>query len=151
MNYSRFSNTALSGFGSPLRGNQFMHLCHPIKEVAKDQRTNFLVSPLLANYEEMEAGMVWACRTPQQPLQKPFLRASEGGRRRGRHRKCWMDNIKKWTSLPMPELLTRASCRKKKSWKRIPAESSLMPPWRSYCSSDWTELLPHRRKKIRKK
>ena len=36
----------------------------------------------------------------------------KGGRRRGRQRKCWMDNIKEWTFLPMPELLTRASCRK---------------------------------------
>ena len=32
-------------------------------------------------------------------------------------RKCWMDSIKEWTSLPMPELLTTASCRK--DWKRI--------------------------------
>ena len=47
----------------------------------------------------------------------------EGGRRRGRQRKCWMDNIEEWTSLPKPELLTRASCRK--DWKRISAESSL--------------------------
>ena len=38
-----------------------------------------------------------------------------------------MDNIKKWTSLPM--LLTRASCRK--DWKMISAESSLMSPQRS--------------------
>ena len=37
-----------------------------------------------------------------------------------------MENIKEWTSLPMPELLARASCRK--DWKRIPAESSLLPP-----------------------
>ena len=36
----------------------------------------------------------------------------EGGRRRGRQRKCWMDNVKEWTSLPVPELLTGASCRK---------------------------------------
>ena len=28
-------------------------------------------------------------------------------RRRSRQRKCWMDNIKEWTPLPMPELLTR--------------------------------------------
>ena len=27
-------------------------------------------------------------------------------------RKCWMDNIKDRTPLPMPELLTRATCRK---------------------------------------
>ena len=33
-----------------------------------------------------------------------------------------MDNVKEWTSLPMPELLARASGRK--DWKRISAESS---------------------------
>ena len=37
-----------------------------------------------------------------------------------------MDNIKEWTQLPMPELLTRASCRK--DWKRIFVESSSMSP-----------------------
>ena len=35
----------------------------------------------------------------------------EDGRRRGWRRKCQMDNIKEWTSLPLPEPLTRASCR----------------------------------------
>ena len=50
----------------------------------------------------------------------------EGGRRRGRQRKCWMDNIKEWTYLSKPELLTRASCRK--VWKRISVESSLKSP-----------------------
>ena len=29
-----------------------------------------------------------------------------------RQKKCWVDNIKEWTYLPMPELLTRASCKK---------------------------------------
>ena len=33
----------------------------------------------------------------------------EGGRRRGRQSKCWMDNVKEWTTLPVPELLTMAS------------------------------------------
>ena len=61
----------------------------------------------------------------------------EVGRCCGRQRKCWMDNIKKWTSLPMPELLTRASCRE--DWKRIPAESSLMSPRRPNWSGNWTE------------
>ena len=27
-------------------------------------------------------------------------------------KKCWMDSIKEWKSLPLPELLTRASYRK---------------------------------------
>ena len=47
-----------------------------------------------------------------------------GGRRRGQQRKGWMEDAKEWTSLPMPELLTRASSRK--DWKRISAESTLM-------------------------
>ena len=51
----------------------------------------------------------------------------EGGRCRGRQKKCWMDNVKMWMPLPMPELLTTASRRKKKkNWKRISVESFLM-------------------------
>ena len=50
----------------------------------------------------------------------------EGGRRHGRQRKCLMDNIKEWASLPMTELLTMASRRK--DWKRISAKLSLIPP-----------------------
>ena len=49
-----------------------------------------------------------------------------------------MDNIKEWTSLPMPELLTWAFCRK--DWKRISAESALMSPRRPNLSRDLTEL-----------
>ena len=62
----------------------------------------------------------------------------EGGRRRSGQRKCWTDNIKERTSMPMPELLTRASCRK--FWKRISAESSLMFTRRANGAKDWTEL-----------
>ena len=64
-----------------------------------------------------------------------YLTASQ---RRSLQRKCWMDNIKEWTSLPTPDLFTRASCRK--HWKRISAESSLMSPRRPSWSRDWTEL-----------
>ena len=60
-------------------------------------------------------------------LLKAILRGTvEGGQRCGQQGNCWMDNIKKWTSLPVSELLTRASCRR--DWKRIPGESSLTPP-----------------------
>ena len=52
--------------------------------------------------------------------------------------RCWMDNTKEWTSLLVPELLTRASCRKDR--KRISAESSLMFPRRLKRSRDWTTL-----------
>ena len=50
----------------------------------------------------------------------------EGGRCRGRQRKCWLDNIKEWASLPITELLTMSFCRKE--WKRISTESSVTYP-----------------------
>ena len=60
-------------------------------------------------------------------LSKIILQGTlEGGRHRGRHRKCWMNNVKQWTSLPIPELLTRASCRQGR--ERMSAESSLVSP-----------------------
>ena len=60
-------------------------------------------------------------------LSKTILQGTlEGGRRRGRQRKCWVDNMKEWTSLTMPKLFTNASCGK--GWKRVSAESSLMSP-----------------------
>ena len=100
---------------------------------AQDQRQvrseiNFLVSPQeppLATVERRK--LAWFGHvTRHDSLSKTILQGTlEGGQRRGRQRKSWMD-IKEWTSLPVSELLTRASCRK--DWKRIPAESSLMSP-----------------------
>ena len=45
---------------------------------------------------------------------------------RGLPRVWWMDNVKEWTSLSVPEPLTTASRRK--DWKRISAEWSLVSP-----------------------
>ena len=89
-------------------------------------KINFLVGPqepLLATVKRWK--LAWFGHvTRHDSLSKIILQ--EGGRRRGRQWKCWMDNIKEWTSLYMPELLTTASCRK--DWKRISAESLLMSP-----------------------
>ena len=80
--------------------------------------------PLLATVKRRK--LAWFGHvTRHDSLSKTILQGTlENGRRLGRQKNCWMDNIKEWTSLPMPELLTRAFCRK--DWKRIPAESSLM-------------------------
>ena len=68
-------------------------------------------------------------------LSKTILQGTlEDGRRRGGQKKWWMENIKDWTSLPTPELLTKASCRK--DWLRISAETSLMSPRRPIRSRD---------------
>ena len=70
----------------------------------------------------------------------------EGERRRGLQRNCWMDNIKAWTSLSVPELLTMASNRR--DWKWISAGLSLTPPppphpRRPNRSRDSTLMIPY--------
>ena len=64
------------------------------------------------NCQETESCMFRACHSPRHPSITIPQGTLEDGRRRGRQSKCWTDTIKAWTSLPMPELLTRASCRK---------------------------------------
>ena len=71
--------------------------------------------------ERQKLAWFHACHTPWH-----FWQLLEGGRRCGWKRKCYTDNTKEWTSLRIPELLTRTSCRK--DWKRISAESSFMSP-----------------------
>ena len=106
-------------------------------------KINFLVGlqePLLATVKRQKLSW-FGYVTRHDSLSKTILQCTlEGGRRRGRQRKCWMDNIKVGTSLPMSELLTRASCRK--AWKKMSAESSLMFPrmTRSVKGLNWIEL-----------
>ena len=64
--------------------------------------------------------------TRHDSLSKTILQGTlEGGWCRGWQRKCWMENIKEWTSLPMLELLTMA-CRK--HWKTVCVELPIMSP-----------------------
>ena len=66
--------------------------------------------PLLATVERLKQ-VRFRHVTRHDSLSKTILRGTlEGEPRRGRRRKCWMDNIREWTSLIMPELLTIATC-----------------------------------------
>ena len=93
-------------------------------------KSNFIVGPqepLPATVRRRKLAL-FEHVTRHDSLSKIILQGTlEGGRRRGRQRKCWMDNIKKKkrTSLLMSKL-TMASCRK--DWERISAESSPLSP-----------------------
>ena len=94
----------------------------------RDQLSCRSTGTSFGNCQGTDTCMVRACHTPRQPLQNPEGSSGRLGGwstpRRGRQRKWWLDNIKEWTHLPMPEVLTRASCRK--DWKRLSAESPNM-------------------------
>ena len=62
--------------------------------------------------------------------------------RRGRQRKCWTDNIKEWTSLPMPERLARAP-EEKTDWGSVLNRPSRPPddPIGQEIKLNWTLIL----------
>ena len=70
--------------------------------------------------------------TRREGLAKTVLQGTvRGGRKRGRQKKRWEDNIAEWTSLKLSELVRRAEDRK--GWRRLVAKSSVAPqrppPW----------------------
>ena len=70
----------------------------------------FQLSQWVPQTQKFRSRLLRGCKTTLQGT-------SEGGRRRGRQRKCWLENTQEWTSLQMPELLPTANFRK--DWKGI--------------------------------
>ena len=70
-----------------------------------------------------------------------LLSTLESGQCHGQQRKCWIVDVKKRTPLAMPELLMMASRRK--DWKRICAELSVMSPLMTWSVEglNWTDTL----------
>ena len=52
----------------------------------------------------------------------------EGGRRRGRQRKSWLDNIKEWTGMKLHELL--AAAQNRHVWRSLSVDVSMRSPQR---------------------
>ena len=59
-------------------------------------------------------------------LAKTILQGTvKGGRRQGRHRKRWEDNIREWTGLEFEKSLRAVENREK--WRKLVAKSSVVP------------------------
>ena len=51
----------------------------------------------------------------------------KGGRRQGRQRKRWEDNIREWTGLQFAK--SQRAVEKREKWRKLDAKSSLVPQW----------------------
>ena len=61
-------------------------------------------------------------------LAKTILQGTvQGGRRRGRQRKRWEDNIKEWTGLEWNIILQKAKNREE--WRKLVVKSTVVPQW----------------------
>lgn len=90
--------------------------------------------PLLATIKRRK--LAWFGHiTRHTTLSKTILQGTvEGGRRRGRQKKSWQDNIKEWTDLSVPDLLETVTDRQ--HWRKICAASALRSPRRLTKSRD---------------
>ena len=84
--------------------------------------------PLLATVKRRK--LTWFGHvTRHNNLPKTVLQGTlEGGRKRGRQMKCWMDNVKEWTRMDSPTLIRKAEDRH--TWHSLAHHSSLMSPRR---------------------
>ena len=75
----------------------------------------------------MQTALVWACL--------PLIRSGEnhlavkGGRRQGRQKKRWEDNIREWTGLEFAK--SKRAVENRKKWRKLVVKSSVVPqrPW----------------------
>ena len=59
-------------------------------------------------------------------LAKTILQGTmKGGRRQGRQRKRWEDNIRKWTGLEFA--MSRKAAKNKGKWRKLVVKSSVLP------------------------
>ena len=103
---------------------------HKTNDFVKNMVESFVgpQEPLLATVKYRK--LKWFAHvTRHDSLCKTILQGTvEGGRRRGRPRKSWTDNIKTWTGLAAPELLAVAADRP--AWRRLSASSAHRSPER---------------------
>ena len=72
-------------------------------------------------------------------LAKTILQGTvKGGRRQGRHRKRWEDNIRKWTGLEFAK--SHRSVENREQWRKLVAKSSVVPKRPSRLRNRWDEI-----------
>lgn len=98
---------------------------HVLQEV---ERLSGKQEPLLSNIRKRK--MIWFGHTVRHSsLAKTILQGTvEGGRRRGRPRISWCDNILAWTDTSLRQLLTTAQDRD--NWRRMTQRVAAMAPLR---------------------
>ena len=81
-------------------------------------------------------------KTRSTGLAKMILQGTvQGGRRRGRQKKRWEDNITEWTGLKLGEALRKAENREE--WRTVVARSSLVPQRSNRLWDKWSEVKQH--------
>ena len=114
----------------PLGWTQDKQLCS-----SRNRQMCWTTRPLLAIVKRRK--LAWFGHvTRHNTLSKTILQGTvEGGRRKGRPRKSWTEDIKVWTQAEMPALLEKASDRHR--WRRLSSTASSCPPHDPVSHETW--------------
>ena len=84
----------------------------------------------------MQTEVVWTCLPYISGLAKTILQGTvSGGRRQGRQRKRWEDNIREWTGLEFAK--SQRAAENRENWRRLVANSSVVSQRPSRLRDRW--------------
>ena len=75
--------------------------------------------------KETQTASVWTCLPFIRSGEKHFARHSERGKKQGRQRKRWEDNIREWTGLEFAK--SQRAVENKEKWMKLVVKSPVMP------------------------
>ena len=106
--------------------------CHQRGSPCQDPAGNRTTRRLPDHCKETQTEVVWSC-LPFISLPKTILQGTvKGGRRQGRQRKRWEDNIREWANLEFAKSQRAVEIREE--WRKLVVKSPVVPlrPSRSF-------------------
>ena len=107
-------------------------LCISYKDHITNEEVKRRIRDVIGQYKDLlnivkERKLKWYGHvTRADNLAKTIMQGTvQGGRRRGRQKRRWEDNIKEWTGVPLGETVRRAEGRD--GWRRLVARSCSAP------------------------
>ena len=89
--------------------------------------------------KETQTAVVWSCLRFIRSGQNHFARHTvKGGRRQGRQKIRWEDNIREWTGLEFSR--SQRAVENMEKWRKLVTKSSVMPQRPSRLRDKWDEM-----------
>ena len=96
-------------------------VCAKIQQVIRPHEDLLTITKIC-----MQIEVVWTCLPYISGLAKTILQGTvKGGRRQGRQRKRWEDNIREWTGLEFAK--SQRAVENKEKWRKLVVKSSVSP------------------------
>ena len=73
----------------------------------------------------MQTAVVWSCLLFIRSVKTILQGTVKGGRRQGRQRKRWEDNLREWTGLEFAN--SQRAVENREKWRKLVAKSSVVP------------------------